>query len=242
MSQPQGNEPVPSEHPEAIPHPDEGDHEARQVIERALPASEPAPPTRVVVGSGGDPLIVGLPIFAVGSLALGMALMGFLPATALGAVVPIIVFGTGLYQLVVTVWSALLGQSIVAGIFGTFSGFWLSLGALLVGLQHNWYGIAAAQATATEELFFICWGCLFAFLLIPCLRLPAVYPGIVALVVAALALAAASLHTGVAELLTVAGYIILTFAFLGFYAFVNVGLTAMGAKNPFPPLGKPPVG
>ncbi len=65
------------------------------------------------------------------------------------------------------------------------------------------------------------------------------YPTIVGLVVAALAIAAASLHTGVAELLTVAGYIILTFAFLGFCAFVNVGLTAMGAKKPFPPLGKP---
>lgn len=206
------------------------------------PAREdtPAPTvTAVTVGAGGDPLIVGLPVFAVGSLALGMALAGFVPATALGAIVPIIVLGTGLYQLVVTVWAALLGQSIVAGIFGTFSGFWLSLGALLVGLQHGWYGIAVAQAGATQELFFIAWGCLFAFLLIPCLRLPAVYPAVVGLVVAALALAAASLQTGVAELLTVAGYIILVFAFLGFYAFVNVGLTAMGAKKPFPPLGKP---
>lgn len=239
MSQEVGsNQPISEGHPETIPSPSAGDHEARAIVERALPAVPPEP-TRVVVGAGGDPLIVGLPIFAVGSLALGMALMGFLPAGALGAVVPIIVLGTGLYQLVVTVWSALLGQSIVAGIFGTFSGFWLSLGALLVGLQHNWYGIPAASAGGAEELFFICWGCLFAFLLIPCLRLPAIYPAIVGLVVAALALAAAAVHTGVAELLAVAGYVILTFAFLGFCAFVNVGLTAMGAKKPFPPLGKP---
>ncbi len=224
-------------HPEVVPHPDEPNHEAREILERALPVA-PAR-TEVIVGAGGDPLIVGLPIFSVGSLALGMALMGFVPATALGAIVPIIVFATGLYQLVVTIWAALLAQTIVAGIFGTFSGFWLSLGAMLVGLQHNWYGITAAQATATEELFFIAWGCLFAFLLIPCLRLPAIYPVVVGLVVAALALAAASLHTGVGELLTVASYIILTFAFLGFCAFVNVGLTAMGAKRPFPPLGKP---
>lgn len=215
---------------------------ARHEAEPPAPPEPSAPgPVGVLVGAGGDPLIVGLPIFAVGSLALGMALMGFVPAAALGAIVPIIVFGTGLYQFVVTVWSALLGQSIVAGIFGTFSGFWLSLGALLVGLQHNWYGIAAAQAGATEEMFFIAWGCLFACLLIPCLRLPVVYPAIVGLVVAALAIAAAGVHTGVAELLVVAGYIILTFAFLGFYAFVNVGLTAMGAKTPFPPLGKPVV-
>ncbi|HEX3813860.1 MAG TPA: GPR1/FUN34/YaaH family transporter [Mycobacteriales bacterium] len=198
----------------------------------------PAAPTGVQVGTGGDPLIVALPIFAVGSLALGMALIGVVDATALGAVVPIIMFGTGLYLMLVTFWAALLGQSIVAGICGTFSGFWLSLGALLLGLTHNWYGIVPTQVAKTEELFFIAWGCLFVFLLIPCLLLPAVYPAIVALVVVALGFAAASAHTGNADLLKTAGYIILVFAALGFYAFVNVGLTSMGAKRPFPPLGK----
>lgn len=210
-------------------------HEVRAMVER-----EEAP-AGIVVGAGGDPLIIGLPIFAVGSLALGMALIGVVPATALGAVVPIVMFGTGLYLAVVTVWAALLAQTIVAGITGTFSGFWLSLGALLLGLTHNWYGVTAAQAGAAEELFFIAWGCLFLFLLVPCLRLPAVYPAVVALVVAACALAAASIHTGNSELLTIAGYVILTFAFLGFCAFVNVGLTAMGAKRPFPPLGPAPI-
>lgn len=214
---------------------------AERADEPPRPPAATAGPTEVVIGAGGDPLIVGLPIFAVGSLALGMALMGFVPAAALGAVVPIVMFGTGLYLLVTTLWSALLGQTIVAGILGTFSGFWLSLGALLLGLQHNWYGIAAEQAGITQELFFICWGCLFLFLLVPCLRLPAVYPLIVGLVVVALALAAASIHTGVGQLMTIAGYVALTFAFLGFCSFMNVGLTAMGARKPFPPLGKPPI-
>ncbi|KAA9150416.1 hypothetical protein FPZ12_041200 [Amycolatopsis acidicola] len=195
-----------------------------------------------MVGAGGDPLIIGLPIFAVGSLALGMALIGVIPATALGAVVPIVLLGTGLFLLVVTVWAALLAQTMVAGITGTFSGFWLSLGALLLGLQHSWYGVAADQVAGAQELFFIAWGCLFVFLLVPCLRLPAVYPAVVALVVAACALAAASAHTGDANLLKVAGYVILVFALLGFLAFVNVALTAMGAKRPFPPLGRAPVG
>ena len=198
-----------------------------------------AEPTGVVVGAGGDPLIVGLPIFAVGSLALGMSLTGLLPVGALGAVVPIITLATGLYLVISTVWAAMLGQTIVAGIFGTFSGFWLSLGGMLLGLQNGWYGIPAAQVVATQEMFFIAWGCLFTFLLIPCLRLPAIYPLIVGLVVAALAFGAAGLHTGVTGLLDIAGYIILAFAFLGFCAFVNVGLTSMGAKKPWPPLGKP---
>src|SRR5882757_10329617 len=156
-------------------------HEVRDMVERS--AEAPPAPTGVHVGAGGDPLIVALPIFAVGSVALGMALVGVVDATALGAVIPIIMFGTGLYLMIVTFWAALLGQSIVAGITGTFSGFWLSLGALLLGLEHNWYAIAATQVGPTEELFFIAWGCLFVFLLIPCLLLPAVYPLVVALVV-----------------------------------------------------------
>jgi succinate-acetate transporter protein len=213
--------------------------EVRSMVEREVARS--TGPTGVVVGAGGDPLIVGLPIFAIGSLALGVALIGKVtPLTALGGIVPIVVFGTGLLLLVVTVWAAVLAQTMVAGITGTFSGFWLSLGALLVGLQHNWYGIAPTQTATiaqTQELFFIAWGALFLFLLIPCLRLPAVYPLVVALVVAATALAATFAHTGNTNLLTIAGYVVLTFAFLGFYAFINVALTATGAKRPMPPLG-----
>jgi|SRR5579875_3337164 len=214
-------------------------HEVREIVERTAPV--PVEPAGVLVGAGGNPLIVGLPIFAVGSLTLGMALVGVVDATALGAVVPIVLFATGLYLLIVTAWAALLAQTIVAGICGTFSGFWLSLGMLLLGLTHNWYGIAATQVAGTEEMFFIAWGCLFVFLLIPCLLLPAVYPLVVGLVVVALALAAASAHNADANLLKAAGYVILVFAFLGFYAFVNVGLEAMGAKRPFPPLGPIPL-
>ncbi|MGH3409573.1 MAG: hypothetical protein ACRDRJ_44825, partial [Streptosporangiaceae bacterium] len=80
---------------------------------------EPPAPVGVVVGFGGDPLTVGLIFFGIASLALGMALIG-MPTAAQGAVIPIIVLGSGLYQLLVTVWAAILGQSIVAVIFSTF--------------------------------------------------------------------------------------------------------------------------
>ncbi|TNC24866.1 GPR1/FUN34/YaaH family transporter [Amycolatopsis alkalitolerans] len=210
-------------------------HEVREMVERQGP-------TDIVVGAGGDPLIVGLPIFAVGSLALGMALIGVVPATALGAVIPIVLLGTGLFLTIVTVWAALLAQTMVAGITGTFAGFWLSFGALLLGLGHNWYGIGAADVAATQTLFFIAWGSLFLFLLVPCLRLPMVYPAVVALVVVTLALAAAGARTGDANLMKTAGYVVLVFTLLGFGAFVNVALTAMGAKRPFPPLGRPLIG
>lgn len=66
------------------------------------PAAERATPLDVLVGIGGDPLPVGLIFFGIASVALGMALIG-LPAAALGAVIPIIAAGSGVYQLIVTV-------------------------------------------------------------------------------------------------------------------------------------------
>lgn len=51
------------------------------------------------------------------------------------------------------------------------------------------------------------------------------------LIVVALALAAAGIDA-------IAKYIALVFSFLGFWAWLNVAQTAMGAKKTWPPLGK----
>ncbi|MGH9917633.1 MAG: GPR1/FUN34/YaaH family transporter [Nitrososphaerales archaeon] len=191
--------------------------------------SEQPQPVEVRVGAGGDPLTLGLPIFAVASLALGMGLMG--KPAGLHVVAPLIILTTGLFQVLVTLWAIFLGQSVVAVIFGLFSGFWLTLGCVLIGTQHGWFGIPAGHVVAAEQLIFICYASLFSFLFIPCLRLPLIYPLIVLLIVAALALAAAGIGS-------IAGYLALTFSFLGFYASIHVGQVALGAK-PFPPIGKP---
>src|SRR3954463_2148615 len=97
------------------------------------------PDAPALVAPAGDPGILGLPIFAAGSVALGLALVGYVPAAAVGSVLPIVAAGTGLGLLVATLWSASLGQTMVAGVFGLFTGFWLSYAALLLGLNHNWY-------------------------------------------------------------------------------------------------------
>lgn len=181
----------------------------------------------VRVGAGGDPLTLGLPVFAVASLALGMGLLG-LPA-GLHVVAPLIILTTGLFQLVVTIWAIFLGQSIVALIFGLFSGFWLTLGCVLIGTVHHWFGIP--HVAAADELIFICYATLFSFLFIPCLRLPAIYPIILVLIVAALSFAAAGVFS-------IAGYLALAFSFLGFYASLHVAQAALGA-TPSLKLGKP---
>ena len=100
----------------------------------AAPVAAPTVPT-------GDPAILGLPIFAAGSVALGLALVGYVPAAAVGSVLPIVLAATGLGLAIATVWSAAVGQTMVAGVFGLFAGFWWSYAALLLGLNHNWFAI-----------------------------------------------------------------------------------------------------
>jgi len=84
------------------------------------------PPVRGVILGAGDPLTVGLIFFGIAALALGMSLVGpeldFLPARSQAAIIPILVMGAGLFQVVTAVWAILMGQSLVAAIFSTFSG------------------------------------------------------------------------------------------------------------------------
>jgi len=45
---------------------------------------------------------------------------------------------------------------VVAGIFGIFSGFWWSYAALVLGLDHKWYSIPAADANKVVGVFLLC--------------------------------------------------------------------------------------
>ncbi|MGH8117581.1 MAG: GPR1/FUN34/YaaH family transporter [Rhodanobacteraceae bacterium] len=199
-----------------------------------MSAQEPIQqPIGVHVGMGGDPLMLGLPVFAVASLALGMGLMG-IPA-GLAIVAPLIIITTGIFQIVATGWAILLGQSLVAAIFGLFSGLWMTLGFILIGTTHGWYGVSAGDMMAAEQLIFMSYAALFFFLTIACLRLPVIYPITMILIVAALALAADGFDA-------IAGYIALTFSFLAFWEWMNATQAATGGKKSWPPLGKPLIG
>ena len=204
---------------------DPGANQGPLVVEVQLPQ-----PSGVQLGSGGDPLILVLPTFAVGSLTLGVLLTGWVaPLSALTGIVPTTAAATGVALLIGTVWAIFLGQTIVAGISGIFAGFWLSLSALLLGLGHNWYVVPATAISDLEQLFFICWAVIIFVLLFPTLKLPVVYPLVMALVVLALVLSAiAAGGTDPVGIYRGAGIVVIVFAALGWYAFLAVGFTAMG--------------
>jgi succinate-acetate transporter protein len=199
----------------------------------ALPVAE-APPAG---HAAGDPAILGLPIFAAGSLALGLALVGYVPAAAVGSVLPIVLAGTGLGLFVATLWAASLGQTVVAGIFGLFTGFWLSYAALLLGLNHNWFAIPPENVERSVALFLIAWAVVMLALTLGTLRLPLAFTLVLGLVVVALVLLIFGTLDANATLTKMAGYVVLAFAALGLYLFLSTASTALGGRGY--PLGAP---
>src|ERR1700748_2404186 len=105
----------------------------------------------------GDPAMLGLPTFIAGSVALGLGLVGVVPAGVPGAPVAVVLGATALGLLIAAIWSVAIGQSAVASIFGIFGTFWLSYAVLVLGLDHNWFAIGATAVLATVQLFLLTW-------------------------------------------------------------------------------------
>jgi uncharacterized protein len=201
----------------------------------------PAPP--VVGPMAGDPAMLGLGSFIVGSVALGLGLVGVVPVGVLGAPLAIILAATALGLLMATVWCAALGQSAVAAIFGIFGTFWLSYGALVLGLDHSWFAITVTAVLATVKLFLVSWLVVILMLTLATLRLPLAFTALFGLVCLALLLLllafaeASPLGVPSTGLLKAGGWVVLVFAALGVYLFAGAASVGTGGKAL--PLGKP---
>src|ERR1700733_11237768 len=146
------------------------------------PAAQEAPAPPVVGPMAGDPAMLGLSSFIVGSVALGLGLVGVVPVGVLGAPLAIILAATALGLLVSAVWCAALGQSAVAAVFGIFGTFWLSYAVLVLGLDHNWFAIAPTAVVDTVRLFLLTWLIVIVMLTLSTLRLPSAFTAVFALV------------------------------------------------------------
>jgi succinate-acetate transporter protein len=196
-----------------------------------------APPPVAIVEPApyrqGDPAILGLPIFVAGSTALGLALVGYVSPAGAAAALPVILAATGVGLLVSAIWAMSLGQTLVAAVFGLFSGFWWSYGVLVLGLNHDWFRIPLDDVTHTIALFQITWAGVFTLLALATVRLPVAYTAVVGLVVLALVLLAIGTLDTNADLIKAAGYVTFAFAALGAYLFLSSASVATGGK-PYP--------
>ena len=197
------------------------------------PPAAPATPGPLT----GDPAALGLPCFIAGSVSLGLALVGVVPAAAIGAAIPIILTATSIGLFLATIWAASLGQTAVASVFGIFAGFWLSYAVLVIGLTHNWFGVAPASVQAAQELFLVAWLVVMVMLTLAMLRLPLAFTAVFVLVDLALLLVFLGVNETSTGLLKAGGYVVLLFAAIGVYLYFNTASQATG--GPALPLGKP---
>jgi succinate-acetate transporter protein len=199
--------------------------------------TEPPPAPAASGPMLGDPMALGLPCFIAGSVSLGLALIGVVPAAAIGAALPIILTATAIGLFMATIWAASLGQSAVASVFGIFAGFWLSYAVLVIGLTHGWFGIAPTSAQAAQELFLVAWLVVMVMLTLATLRLPSAYTAIFVLVDVALLLVFLGVNETSTGMLKAGGYAALAFAAVGVYLYFSTASVATGGR-PLP-LGRP---
>jgi uncharacterized protein len=212
-------------------------------VDETAGGSAPTQEAAVIGPLAGDPSILGLGSFIAGSVALGLGLVGVVPAGVLGAPLAIILAATALGLLMATIWCAALGQSAVAAVFGIFGTFWLSYAVLVLGLDHSWFAIVPTAAIATVRLFLLTWLIVIVMLTVCTLRLPSAFTAIFGLVDLALLLLllafeeTSALGVPSSGLLKAGGYVVLIFAAVGVYLFYGAASTGTGGKPV--PLGTP---
>ncbi len=184
----------------------------------------------------GDPTGLGLACFIMGAVALGLSLVGVVPARALGAPLAIILGATSGADHHDDLGAA-LGQSAVATVFGIFAAFWLSYFLLVTALIRGWFGILAPDVTSTLELFLITWLVVVVMLTLATLRLPVSFTVVFVLVAVTVLLVLLGTEQASSGLTKTAGYFLLAAAAVGVYLFFNSVSLATGGKAL--PLGSP---
>jgi uncharacterized protein len=196
-----------------------------------LPAAEPA----AAPARPGNPGLLALPLIIAGGFGLGVTNTGIVDVPA--AAIPVLVSATALGVLIATVWSALLGQNVNATVFGTFFGFYGSYGVLSLGLTHDWFGIPAADTTATVTLWLTSWLVTIGVLTVLVLRLPWTYPALLLVVDAALVALLVGTATGSPTATHLGGWLI--FGFVGFVVYYYAAALWEETGGRTLPLGRP---
>jgi succinate-acetate transporter protein len=199
--------------------------------------TQPVAPAPVSPFFAGNPAIMGVPTFTCASIVLGLNLVGFTPVSSAGTPLPIIILTAGLGQMIATIWALALGQTIIAGIFGIFGGFWLSYPLLVLGLVHNWFGVANEDVVNTQEAFLIAWLVIILLLTFGTLRLPLAFSLIFIAVDLALASVLTGVLTGAVGWINLGGAFAFVFAALGAWVYLGVLMESTGGTNV--PLGRP---
>jgi uncharacterized protein len=192
----------------------------------AEPAASPAP----------NPALIGLASFLVGAVTIAMVQIGVVPATAVGASMPI-VFAAAVGMWLSAIWAARLGESAAAGINSIVAGFLLSYGLLVMGLVHGWYGLAPTAVASTQKVFLIAWVAVVSVLIVSTLRLPRAFTLLFATVDVSLILGLLGVIQNSENLTKASGWVLLAVSAIVVYFFASSASEVTGGKE-FP-VGQP---
>lgn len=195
----------------------------------------------------GDPLVLGLPLISVGAVVLGLQQVGYVNNASVGSPLAVILAAGGLGLLVATIWATRLdvspasspwntGRSLVTITLGALAGFFLSYGALVLGLLHSWYGIRPGDVAHTEAAYQIAWLVVFVVLALASVRLPLLFTVLFAafsVTLILLLIGTLGPSQGAAK---AAGVIILIIAASAAYVFLAVASVVSGGREY--PLGR----
>ena len=210
----------------------------------ATPIPSPEQPVRLVPPTeepaaaplASDPSMVAFPSFIVGAVTLGMVLIGVVPATAVGASMPIIIAAAA-GMFLATIWAARIGENASAGISSIVGSFLLSYALLVLGLTHNWYGIAPTAVEDTQKVFVISWIVIVTMLVLVAVRMPTVFLLLFTLVDVSLVLNLLGIIQSSATMSKAAGWALMAVAAVVVYLFLGAASHVTGGKE-FP-LGRP---
>lgn len=211
----------------------------------AMPSTAPKEPVRLVHSAdqpaagplAGDPGMLGLPSFIIGTVALGLIAIGVLPTAPTNAALPILLAATSVGLFLATIWAAITGQNAAAGIYGIFGGFFSSYAVLQLGMAHDWFGISPVSYVDTAKTFLICWMVVVTMLILATLRLPIIFTAMFTLVDVTLLFSLLQLIHNSAAMQKATGWASLAVAAVGIYLFISAGFHDTGGKEL--PVGKP---
>src|SRR5581483_11530617 len=174
---------------------------------------------------------IGMPMLVVGAVAFALALSRQAPVSALIPVLPVVVIA-----LVVAAREARRGgAAMIAAFFSGFSGLWLSYAVLVLGLVHNWFGIAKPDTVRVVIVFVASWLAGFLMLAVASLELPVAFMLIPLLQATALALLLGGSLSQSAGLFVAAGVALFTLAAAA--AYVCTATTGPASIRRVLPLG-----
>lgn len=190
------------------------------------------------VAKEGNPALLALPLVIAGGFGLGLTNTGIVDVAA--AAVPILLSATAIGLLIATIWAAALSQNVNATVYGVFFGFYANYAALSLGLTHDWFGIAPADAGQTTALWLGSWLLTIGLLTVLVVRLPWTYPLLLAIVDVALVFLLIGNLTGSTTATHVGGWFVFAFVALVGYYYVAALWEETGGRAL--PLGRPLVG